>query len=115
MKQEPFDFIEEVKNKKINVDIIREMEIETLVNIILSEVEQEDLDDEETILYDVVVNNFNDYLSFRDDLFLERLVENYSEPDLKYISVEAERLEVNKIVESKSKKILINGKEYNIH
>ena len=78
MKQEPFDFIEEVKNKKINVDIIREMEIETLVNIILSEVEQEDLDDEETILYDVVVNNFNDYLSFRDDLFLERLVENYS-------------------------------------
>jgi len=106
-KKQKFDFAKEVYERGIDIDIIRELELETLIATIESDIENEDTQ----FLHDILLNNGNDYLSMRDDIFLERIIYNYSEDEeiLKMILESAEAEMYDKLVE---KKLVLDEKTY---
>ena len=108
-KQQKFDFIKEVYDKEIDIDIIRELELETLIATIAQDLENDDTQ----FLHDILWNNGNDYFSMRDELFLERMVYNYSD-DEEILNIILETAEKEMYDQLVSKKLVMGGKEHKI-
>jgi hypothetical protein len=104
-----FDFVKEVYERGVSIDIIRELELETLIATIAQDLENDDTQ----FLHDILWNNGNDYFQLRDDLFLERMIYNYSD-DEEILTIILETAEKEMYDQLVSKKLVIDGKEYKI-
>jgi len=101
-----FDFIKEVISKKINIDILRDLELEQMILAIKSDITE---DGDDSLLRNVLFNNGNDYLSYRNDLFLSTMTDIYSEEYLKNLIKDTE--EIMKKIDTKEKVLLIDGEK----
>lgn len=97
-----FNFLKEISERKIPIDLIREIETETFLNTI------SDPEAREWGL-EALGNCYNQYLSWRDDLFLERMLQIYEEDDLKQILDIAEDVQISR---EPAKYLLDGDKKY---
>lgn len=80
-----FDFVEEIYKNDVDVDTIRYVEAYKLLNTFRDESEEE-------WSIECIINNYSAFLSFKDDLFLEKLINIYDEDELKEIIKEAKKI-----------------------
>lgn len=104
MAKKKFNFIEEVYSMEIDVEIFREMEAYSMLATFKDE-------ESEEWNIECLLGNYTDYLIWKDDLFLEKLVSIYSEEDLREMLELADDIVNNG---DKDKILLVNDKKYEI-
>lgn len=103
MSKKKFDFIKEVVNRNINVDLLRYGQACVLVNAI-KEMDQEQAED-------FVYNGGCSYIDYDDEHFLTEVSELFNEKILKEIIDEIEVIQYN---ESLNKVLITDNKKFNI-
>ena len=104
MPVKKFDFIKEVYEKKVNIDLLRLMEAWTTLNTYRDE-------ESEEWCIEAILGNYFAYISKKDELFLHKLTEFHSEEELKQMIQEALELEEEDAVNGK---LLVDDKQFDI-
>jgi hypothetical protein len=106
-KELEFDFVNEIIEKEIPIDLVRDVETQFIIDLIKSDLE----DGDEDFLYDLLRDNFNRHLSLRDELFVSEMIETYNEDYLKRIIEMSEAI----MMDEECDEVLIDGdKKYDI-